>query len=77
MEQVSGHGPASPLLGFHQAEIKVWAGLHSPGSLTGEESAPKLLPVIGRIHLPCSRRIYEACFFKSSNGDSISTSPSL
>ena len=50
MGQASGHGLAGPLFGFHQAEIKVWARLHSPGSLTGEESAPKLPHIVGRIH---------------------------
>ena len=48
--EASGHGSAGPLFGFHHAEIKVWARLHSHGSLTGEESAPKLPHIVGRIH---------------------------
>ena len=48
--EASGHGSAGPLFGFHHAEIKVWARLHSHGSLTGEESAPKLPHIVDRIH---------------------------
>ena len=36
--------------GSTRLRSKVWARLHSPGSLTEEESAPKLPHIVGRIH---------------------------